>query len=151
MTSRFIHRGFITRLTISALFVALFSAAVFTRPAPTQQPKQVSTPKAMPDEPAASDNQQLTAEQRQQKKLGCINVSRRWQVCGDTDFKKKFVAGVGIRFNKIDPNGKIVASHSYKDCAELAADRAIPEDIRKKAAQPCRQSLQLAASQASVK
>lgn len=71
---------------------------------------------------------------------GCISVSRRWFVCGKTNFKNKVAAGVGISFNRLDPNGKIVTTRSYKDCSELAADSTIPADIRMKAAGPCKQS-----------
>ena len=96
--------------------------------------------------PETANPQQLSAEPSEQKKLGCISVSRRWQVCGQTNFKNKFVAGVGIRFNQLDPNGRIVASQSYKDCAELAADNAIPSEIREKAAVACSQNVGAVAS-----
>ncbi len=91
--------------------------------------------------PETTNTQQLSAEPPKQKKLGCLPVSRRWAICGNTNFKNKFVAGVGIRFNKLDPNGRIVVSRSYADCGKLAADSTIPADIRKKAAGPCKQSL----------
>lgn len=33
-------------------------------------------------------------------KMTCKNVGTRWQVCGEVKPWTKFVAGVGIRFNK---------------------------------------------------
>ena len=33
-------------------------------------------------------------------KMSCKNVGKRWQVCGEVKPWTKFVAGVGIRFNK---------------------------------------------------
>jgi hypothetical protein len=33
-------------------------------------------------------------------KMTCKNVGKRWQVCGEVKPWTKFVAGVGIRFNK---------------------------------------------------
>jgi hypothetical protein len=33
-------------------------------------------------------------------KMTCKNVSKRWQVCGEVKPWTKFVAGVGVRFNK---------------------------------------------------
>ncbi|GEM_PF-3620729 len=100
-------------------------------------------------QPETTDTQ-LTVQTPEQKKLGCLNVSRRWQVCGNTNFKNKLVAGVGIRFNRLDRNGKIVSSRSYKDCSKLAADQTIPAEIREKAAAPCKQTLQLATTKAEV-
>ena len=32
--------------------------------------------------------------------MTCKNVGKRWQVCGEVKPWTKFVAGVGIRFNK---------------------------------------------------
>ena len=84
------------------------------------------------------------------QKLSCKNVSPRWQVCGSVS-RTKFVAGVGIRFNRIDPNGRIVASRSYDDCSKLAADRTIPADIRAMAAAPCKQSLEAASIEAATR
>jgi hypothetical protein len=81
----------------------------------------------------------------------CVRVSGRWSVCGSTNFKNRFVAGVGISFNRLDPNGKIVSTRYYKDCSKLAADSTIPADLRKQAAEPCKQSLQLAANESTVK
>jgi hypothetical protein len=98
---------------------------------------------------AAAETENITDTPREQK-LSCRDVSRRWQVCGSVS-RTKFVAGIGIRFNRIDPNGRIVASRSYDDCGKLAADRTIPADIRAKAAGPCKESLQLASRQAAVR
>ena len=84
------------------------------------------------------------------QKLSCKNVSPRWQVCGSVS-RTKFMAGVGIRFNRIDPNGRIVASRSYDDCSKLAADRTIPADVRTMAAAPCKQSLEAASRQAAIR
>ena len=33
-------------------------------------------------------------------KMSCANVKGRWQVCGEVKPWTRFVAGVGIRFNK---------------------------------------------------
>jgi hypothetical protein len=71
-------------------------------------------------------------------------------VCGSTNFKNKFVAGVGIRFNKIDPNGRVLVSRTYEDCSKLAGDKTIPANIRAKAAAPCEESLKLAVKAAAV-
>lgn len=105
---------------------------------------------AAPGKPETSDTQQLSAEPNQQKKppAGCVAVSKRWFVCGS--FKNKTVGG-GFRFNKLDPNGRFIVSRTYKDCADMAADNTIPADIRKKAADPCKQALHLAASESTVK
>ena len=35
-----------------------------------------------------------------ESKMTCKNVGKRWQVCGEVKPWTKFVAGVGIRFNK---------------------------------------------------
>jgi len=104
---------------------------------------------AVPTTAETSDTQPLTAAPSEPSKLSCRNVSRRWQVCGSVS-RTRFVAGVGIRFNQFDPNGRIVASRYYDDCGKLAADRTIPADIRAKAAGPCRQSLQVASREAAV-
>ena len=83
------------------------------------------------------------------KPLTCRDVSPRWQLCGSAS-RTRLVAGVGIRFNKIDPNGRIVESRSYANCSKLAADRTIPAKIRAKAAGPCKKTLRLAATEAAV-
>ena len=121
--------------TICSIFLVLFAVAVAA--AQTSQPQTPTT-------------QQLSAEPSVEKKMGCLNVSRRWQVCGSTNFKNKFVAGVGIRFLKIDPNGRVLVSRTYEDCTKLAADKTIPADIRAKAAAPCKQSFELAVKEAAV-
>lgn len=105
---------------------------------------------AAPTAVEPADTQQLSAEPQQEQKLSCKTVSGRWQVCGSVS-RTRFVAGIGIRFNRIDPNGRIVSSRSYEDCSKLAADRSIPAHIREKAAEPCRQSLQLAGRAAAVR
>ena len=87
------------------------------------------------------------ALQLPKKPLKCVNVSRRWQLCGSGS-KKHFTVGVGIRFNKIDPKGRIVASRSYEDCSKLAADDTLPADIRKMATRQCEKSFHLAAEKA---
>jgi hypothetical protein len=103
----------------------------------------------MASQPLLAFSQDLSAAPREPaKKLGCLNVSRRWQICGDVK-RTRFVAGVGIRFSRIDPNGRIVANRFYEDCNKLAADKAIPPAIRAKAAAPCKQRMQLAASEAA--
>ncbi|MGB7203358.1 MAG: CARDB domain-containing protein [Pyrinomonadaceae bacterium] len=99
--------------------------------------------------PEISSTQQLSTAPSEQK--SCVRVSGRWSICGSTNFKNRFVAGVGISFNRLDPNGKIVSTRYYKDCSKLAADSTIPADIRKKAAELCKQSLQLAADESTVK
>jgi len=81
------------------------------------------------------------------KPLKCINVSRRWQLCGSAS-KTQLTAGVGIRFNRIDPKGRIVASRSYDDCGKLAADDTLPADVRARAVRQCKRSFHLAAKQA---
>lgn len=104
-----------------------------------------------PGEPETSATEQLSAEPNQQKKpkppKGCVAVSKRWFVCGS--FKNKTVGG-GFHFNQLDPNGRVLVSRTYKDCAELAADKTISADLRAKAANPCKQALQLAAKKAEV-
>jgi len=89
------------------------------------------------------------APQLPKKPLKCIDVSRRWQLCGSGS-KTHFTAGVGIRFNKIDPNGKIVASRTYEDCGKLASDNTLPAAIRKKAASQCRQNFYVADKKAAA-
>src|SRR5829696_5961550 len=105
---------------------------------------------AQTNQPQTSTTQQLSAAPSEKKKMGCLNVSRRWQVCGSTNFKNRFVAGVGIRFLKIDPNGRVLVSRTYENCTNLAADKTIPADIRAKAAAPCGESFQLAVKEAAV-
>jgi hypothetical protein len=100
-------------------------------------------------EPETTDTRKLSTEPRERSKLSCRNVSARWQVCGSVS-RTRFVAGVGIRFNQLDPNGKRIASRSYENCSELAADQTIPADIRTQAAAPCKQMLQLAAKEAAA-
>lgn len=100
-------------------------------------------------EAEATDIQKLSTEPREQSKLSCRNVSARWQVCGSVS-RTRFVAGVGIRFNQLDPNGKRIASRSYEHCSELAADQTLPADIRTQAAGPCKQVLQLATKEVTV-
>jgi len=73
------------------------------------------------------------------KPLKCVDVSARWQLCGSGS-KTHFTAGVGIRFNKLDPNGKIVASQVYEDCSKLAADETLPAYIKKKALGQCKKN-----------
>ena len=121
--------------TMFSIFLVLLAAA--TVAAQTKQPQTSAT-------------QQLSAAPTEKKKMGCLNVSRRWQVCGSTNFKNKFVAGVGIRFSKIDPNGRVLVSRTYENCSKLAADKTIPADIRAKAAAPCEESLKLAVKEAAV-
>jgi hypothetical protein len=94
--------------------------------------------------------QQLAAAPGEEKKLGCLNVSRRWQVCGSTNFKNKVVVGVGIRFSKIDPNGRVLVSRTYENCSKLAGDKTIPANIRAKAAAPCEDRYKLAVKEAAV-
>ena len=77
------------------------------------------------------------------KPLKCVDVSGRWQLCGSGS-KTHFTVGVGIRFNKLDPNGKIVASKVYEDCSKLAADETLPSYIRKKALGQCKQNFHVA-------
>lgn len=38
--------------------------------------------------------------QTAEAKMSCANVKKRWQVCGEVKPWTRFVAGVGIRFNK---------------------------------------------------
>src|SRR5215211_5154428 len=111
-----------TSKTIFSIFLFLLTAAAVA---------------AQTNQPQPSANQQLSAPPSETKKLGCVNVSRRWQGCGSTNFKNKFVAGVGIRFLKIDPNGRVLVNRTYENCTKLAADKTIPADIRAKAAAPC--------------
>ena len=80
----------------------------------------------------------------------CRSVSPRWQVCGSVS-RTKFTVGFKVRFNRIDPNGRIVASRSYDDCGKLAADPTIPADIRAKAAGPCKESLEVASKQTALR
>jgi hypothetical protein len=88
------------------------------------------------------------SSQQVKKPLKCVNVSRRWQLCGSGS-RTHLTAGVGIRFNRIDPNGRIVASRSYDDCSKLAADGTLPADIRAKAARQCKQGFHLTARRAA--
>ena len=71
------------------------------------------------------------------KGLKCINVNPRWQLCGSAS-TTQFTVGVGIRFNEIDPSGRILTSRSYENCDQLAADATLPTDIRAEAARQCR-------------
>jgi len=121
--------------TIFSIFLVLLAAAAVA--AQTNQPQTSST-------------QQVSAAPSEKKKMSCLNVSGRWRVCGSTNFKNKFVAGVGIRFLKVDPNGRVLVSRTYEDCTKLAADKTIPADIRAKAAAPCEESLKLAVKEAAV-
>lgn len=95
-----------------------------------------------PAKAVASNPEMIHAQppsQLPKKPLKCIDVSRRWQLCGSGS-KTHLTAGVGIRFNEIDPNGKIVASRSYDDCDKLAGDKTLSADVRAEAARQCRQS-----------
>jgi len=84
-------------------------------------------------------SESFSSSQLPKKPLKCVDVSARWQLCGSGS-KTHFTAGVGIRFNKLDPNGKIVASQVYEDCSKLAADETLPSYIRKKALGQCKKN-----------
>jgi hypothetical protein len=37
----------------------------------------------------------------------CRRVSYRFSICGSTNFKNKIVVGGAVRFNKVDPSGRL--------------------------------------------
>lgn len=72
------------------------------------------------------------------KPMSCINIKNsRWQLCGSFS-RKHAVGGVGVRFNRVDPNGRITASKSYDNCHQLTQDSSLPLALRTEAARQCR-------------
>lgn len=94
----------------------------------------------------ATDNLQISPKNEE---LACRRVSRRFAVCGDTNFRNRFKAGFQIRFNTIDPNGRLTAvgpaheiKNSSRSCDVLISETFAPLQTRREAINVCRQMLE---------
>jgi hypothetical protein len=91
-------------------------------------------------------NLQVVPKQDEPTALKCRKVSRRFSICGDTNWKNKFVAGFGVRFRKVDPTGRLTMvgkkhpiGRDYNSCNGLMQEKAVPKRVRTTAVKHCRQ------------
>jgi hypothetical protein len=89
-----------------------------------------------------STSSSISTEINPAAKLTCKNIPKsRWQLCGDIKPFKKFVVGVGVRFAKINPDGRLdLFGDIHTDCESLASDSSVQKDIRQLAARECRET-----------
>ncbi len=96
--------------------------------------------------PSIAEKLQITPQKNEGKKLKCIRVNRRFSLCGNSNFKNKFVAGFGIHFSTVDPKGRLTIvgkkrsiNSSPKSCDALMKETNVPKNTRIKAVKVCRQ------------
>lgn len=81
--------------------------------------------------------------------LKCKRVHPRFSVCGDTNFKNRVVAGFGIHFSVVDPQGRLAVvgqqhaiTEQPQSCNALMNEASVPLAARKTAIAACKTMIQ---------